>query len=156
MFKAILEINDLPFAVRSSSRYICKKCMDTLKRRNCIRLKIKELDRELLETHRQACFRQNICLKIKFGGSSQEEGDISMHPTKIIAAESEARDVSSQADNIIYSSERNAANDHDARDCTTEVYIRVNWKSQTRERKLPPFLQTLGKKLLSGTFKQIL
>ena len=120
--------------------------MNTLKRRNGIRLKIKELDRELLETHRQACFRQNICLKMKFGGSSQEEGAIGMHPTKTILLLNLKQGTS----------ERNAANDHDARDCTTEVYIRVNWKSQTRERKLPPFLQTLGKMLSRGTFKQIL
>ena len=47
IFKAVTEINDLPFVVLPSSPYICKHCLNFLKKRNALRSKLKELDSNL-------------------------------------------------------------------------------------------------------------
>ena len=37
----------------------------------------------------------------------------------------------------------------------TNVFVKVEWPSKDRERKLPPDLESIGKMLVRGTYKQI-
>ena len=66
-FSAIAEINLLPFIVNRVvvSRYICKKCLGNLKKRNACRAKLVALDEELEQDYRKVCFKNQIPVKSK-------------------------------------------------------------------------------------------
>ena len=65
VFIVLHELNDLPFVVRQESRYICKRCLGLLKRRNAQRKKMEEFDETLFMKYKQHCAKRGLAVKTK-------------------------------------------------------------------------------------------
>ena len=65
-FKVVSELEDLPFVVRrETSKYICKKCLNTFKKRQSLKQKLKELDVSIFEEYRKKCNENGIAVKTR-------------------------------------------------------------------------------------------
>lgn len=160
IFKAVTEINDLPFViVLSSSPYICKHCLNLLKKRNALRSKLRELDSDLEKQYlfvtesrrRPSNFEITSSappLKIRlvtFPNGGDADGDGSTFQ-QMRSGEEEA---TTSAERLSVDEPCKPSSSE------TKVSVEVAWPSQTRRRELGPALQSLGKMLLRGTFQQI-
>ena len=65
-FKVVSELEDLPLVVRrETSKSICKKCLNTFKKRQSLKQKLKELDVSIFEEYRKRCNENGIAVKTR-------------------------------------------------------------------------------------------
>ena len=125
-FNAVLEIQTLPFCPReNNSRYICKVCRAKLKKHRELLGKQSELEKEIL---------------IVNSGASEEQGcGVSDQETPLV---SEVEPLGAQT-------EIEEKTKH------PDVSVKVCWPSKEVNKKLPEDLESLGKMLVCGTYKQM-
>ena len=154
-FDAIAELNSLPFVCERSSQFICKGCLQKLKRRRSLLDSLKKIEAELQDSQRVAVNQHHKrpspgndltstpkkLPRESFPDESSTTSHVLPWPFSPIAREKER--------------ENSRSKNNDAGPKTTEVSVRVDWPSKTSERKLPEDLESLGKMLLRGTYKQI-
>ena len=68
--KIIAELEDLPFVVHDSFRYICKKCLAAMKKRSNLRKNLNTIEDELTSLYRQKCGEHDLTMKQRGGTES--------------------------------------------------------------------------------------
>ena len=148
-FNPIDEIRSLSFTVILSSKHICRKCVDLLKRRKTTRTKLQGMDENIQER----CFSK-------------------MKKARPVENTPPVRDLHELDENmehacmlpVCLTSTPKKAQSHAPSPTTeatedampeTKVTIVVEWASKTRKRVLANGLDKIGKMLCQGTFKEI-
>ena len=155
-FKALAELNDLHFIVKLDSyKYICKRCMNNLKKREGYRKKFAEHNEQLFRDFKEICSKEGISVKTRRSFSDSDEPPTKRIPTDTAAVAVKSVGSQTSLDRVSHKSCPIEASDLEAGSDETNVFARVEWKSSTSERLLPPCLKSLGKMLVRGSFKQI-
>ena len=155
-FKALAELNDLHFIVKLDSyKYICKRCMNNLEKREGHRKKFAEHNEQLFRDYKEICSKEGISVKTRRSFSDSDEPSTKRIPTDTAAVAVKSVGSQTSLDRVSHKSCPIEASDLEAGSDETNVFARVEWKSSTSERLLPPCLKSLGKMLVRGSFKQI-
>lgn len=157
-------IQQLPFKVFDSSPYICRQCLDKLRKRASLISQEKNIVAEL-----SSLFQ-------KGKGRSEQERTAGEPPTKRLSLTSAVGTTTlpspertvTNIDTPTYSEFRACLDNSSApaiqthstpvkepRPSKTYVNVKVAWPSKNVEKTLHPDLESLGKMLVRGTFKQI-
>eukprot|EP00794_Sanderia_malayensis_P019677 gene19677-21623_t len=142
----------IEFRSNSTSPYICRSCLEKLKKLDGLRKKLNEI---VSEIHR-------------FGECDEEDttgAGRSFHPGPLTSTSTPnkpkqaKRQLLLQMDGAAFVSpafDLNKESDADKEDLAPSVVrIKVVWPAKTYERDLPAALHSLGKMLIRGTYKQI-
>lgn len=177
-FDVYQELQRLPFDLKSStSVYICKECVNKLKKRKNLISQLQELDCSLEKKH--FCHRTEPGQK----GSASENNEAFETPQKLLrlattaTSYSEGLEIVQNVHDVQTStpSKKSASSEtwpvspvgkqkncqrrqEENRSTSTkhvDVSVRVQWPSKPTERKLTQDLESLGKMLVRGTYKQI-
>ena len=65
VFRALDELSDLPFVARNDYRYICKHCLDVLKKRNRLKMNLEKLGEKLFNDYKQLCQERGVAVKTR-------------------------------------------------------------------------------------------
>ena len=152
-FNVVKALKELPFEVRCSSTFICKQCLAKLKKRSGLKEQLTTIDNEMKDfyfksmnasSHTEIEGSDILCSTPKkrclvspsFRPSTSTPVKESISTTKI----SESLPAISPIEKSMKK---------------TDVIVKVNWPSKESLRKLPDDLESLGKMLVRGTYKQI-
>lgn len=160
-FDAHGELGNLDFLVHETSEYICRQCHGLLKRRKNLRYNLKNLDEAI-----QIKYKSNIeRIGLVYKGKTSQSPVIPSKRLRTLELEVNEGSLYLQNAAPLYAStpvkarprmQTKPANDQPTtRPLTTEVKVRIDWPSNHLERKVPEQLQSLGKMLARGTYKQI-
>lgn len=165
------ELKSLDFNVANTSRYICRVCLDKLKKRRGLIRQLLNLEGELKRVHHE--HSSNIHQLKRPGGN-----DVStLNAKKQRESTAENQPMSSpvrqnalplqwpispvtprlQQQNDCRATRRMPVSSQPAvQPSTVDVSVKVKWPSKPdKERKLPESLESLGKMLVRGTYRQI-
>ena len=169
---------NLPFDVEvKNSIYICRPCVDKLKKLE----NLKRQKDELLECLKKTYKFDETCVEGRITADLTEQADVAKRPriepsftaplSPVLGTfDSLLTAVLSSSSNIVHSTpkkvqlETSGASSNptslsletrNERPSSSLVTVKLQWPSQTRERHLPEDLQSLGKMLVRGTYKQI-
>ena len=160
------ELNSLPFSLTfNSTDYLCRSCVNTLKKRRSLIEQLKQIE------ERFKSFHQSTKVTSPSTGlkrSLQDEDVTSGKKTHVAESEGDEQ-VVLQSTPVKSSSSINpkfvclespikanqATIERIKEQDKTNVFVKVQWPSKDRERKLPPDLESIGKMLVRGTYKQI-
>ncbi|KAJ7389081.1 hypothetical protein OS493_033663 [Desmophyllum pertusum] len=152
-FDVFQELRSLPFNLKSTSSFICKGCLNNLKKRSSLIGQLKELDNSLEKVHADK-------IEPELKRSASESNESFTTPKKLRSAAPEIELVHGR-----FSPVQKPINDHNTQGKIikgtetglkkTNVSVRVEWPSKDSKRKLPEELESLGKMLVRGTYKQI-
>ena len=169
-FSVLSELKSLDFNVANTSRYICRVCLDKLKRRGLI-TQLLNLEGEVKRAHLE--HSSNIHHLKRPGGN-----DVStLNAKKQRESTAENQPMSSpvrqnalplqwpispvtprlqQQNNCRATGRMPVSRQPTVQPSTVDVSVKVKWLSKPdKERKLPESLESLGKMLVRGTYKQI-
>lgn len=160
----LFELESLPFSLNSTSPFICRDCVQKLKkRRNWIDHLI-EIDTQLASIPIKSCTKPQI-LDLKRNlvdtevSPKRPRGDKEPHPFVHSSPVKQISDQRSTGSKTPCSIAAWPVSPVRAVPCLkkpeTEVFVKVKWPSKDGERKLPSDLESLGKMLVRGTYKQI-
>ena len=168
-FNAKEAIEQLPFAVFDSSPYICRQCLDKLRKRSSLLCQEKIIVTKLTIAYEKGKLkkRQNTSLE---EGPPSKRTNVSGFPTPIVSTTlttslphspcSETTETSRIPVHHFNPNFPPVAIAHSTPvkehlPAKSSVNVRVSWPSKTVEKKLHSHLESLGKMLVRGTFKQI-
>ena len=173
-FDVFVELQNLPFEVKSTSNYICKECLNKLKKRRSLSSQLSELDSYLKKVHgnpsstepdlkRSAAENSGIVATPKKprtveGSEVQTLQTIcTSTPTRRSAPgiPPKAWTVSPIQKQRIDQSVQSLGKTGETVVKKVDVSVKVKWPSKDTERKLPEDLEPLRKMLVRGTYKQI-
>ena len=160
-------IEKLPFEVSYiSSAHICRQCLAKLQKRSSLLLQERNIVAELTSV-----YQKGFKGKFKRHQDKTEEGPVTKRSNVSIAdveTTSKAKPAfqqgksktSRELDFLIASSPPTVPLSHSTpvkehQPARTSVNVRVSWPSKTVEKQLHPDLESLGKMLVRGTYKQI-
>ena len=175
----VFELESLPFTVDlSSSKHICRRCVNALKKRRSLILQVSEIEnglkanypdasstadpidhgdssantskRKRLNTEKEVPLLSASLSATTNSGTTSSANAFSQSTPKKDPSQSSTRSIRSSTVPIALSPILPSKKPED-----TEVFITAKWPSKTAERKLPSDLESLGKMLLRGTYKQI-
>lgn len=178
-FNVLSEIKTLDFNVANTSRYICRVCQNTLKKRRGLITQLSNLESELKRVYYEQS--SNILQLKRPGGNDiatetpnakkqRESTDENQLPptsspvcpnalplqwpisplTPRLLQPNDSRSTGSMAVST------NLPKQPVVQPSTVDVSVKVKWPSKPdKERKLPESLESLGKMLVRGTYKQI-
>ncbi|CAB3986286.1 Hypothetical predicted protein, partial [Paramuricea clavata] len=169
-FKVIPELESFSFKVERVSPFICAGCVKKLKKRRNLITQIECIDEfyRTIQT-KSTCSSSSslkrtsdisldsVGIKIHCGNEGERSPSTS---TETIERPSSSSRCSSpvRPDNIPpqwpVSPIKHRENSEEGPK-STNVYVKVEWPSKNAERKLPGDLESLGKMLVRGTYKQI-
>ncbi len=176
---SLFELESLPFTVDlSSSKHICRRCVNALKKRQSLILQVSEIEnglkanypnasstadaidhrdsfantskRKRLNTEKEVPLLSASPSATTNSGTTSSANAFSQSTPKKDPSQSSTRSIRSSTVPIALSPILPSKKPED-----TEVFITAKWPSKTAERKLPSDLESLGKMLLCGTYKQI-
>ena len=174
-FVVLTELKCLPFAVTIETPCVCRECYQKLKKRRSLLSQIDNIEKALKCKYNDNKSKQTSTLKRP--SSEQNAGCAS--PTKFIVrsgndpdtilpcSSSPVRSSSSRLPEPFCSPirvQRRYAHFARAQEPqvierrekkNVDVTVKVEWPSKDQERKLPEDLESLGKMLVRGTYKQI-
>eukprot|EP00794_Sanderia_malayensis_P009643 gene9643-10630_t len=160
-FNVCQQLQSLPFVVRTEiSKYICRKCLGLLKKRNNLKHNLEELESNLFSDYRSRCHQRGITLKIK----SPSKRWVPETNQQIMSVKPIKQDKTCQTTSCIFKRDQESQTDPlpvtkviQLKDVNeeTRVFVRAEWHSGAREKQLPTKLCSLGKMLVRGTLKQI-
>ena len=64
-FNVDSELKDLSFVVQSSSKHICRSCLNMLKQRACLKKKLDDINAKLLESHQEKALLKGFTVRMK-------------------------------------------------------------------------------------------
>ena len=172
----IFELKSLPFVVNLNCKYICKSCVNILKKRRKLIEQTQEIEERFKSKHFDSATGHSCgCSKRSNPGdndgtnsdavskrsrtlhSEPSEVNTSLYPEVVPVHSTPTKPGMNRANaNKLLESPISKC-DKEAKKVSesAEVFIRVKWPSKDYTRKLPSELESLGKMLLRGTFKQI-
>ena len=167
-FNVCEELNTLPFQCKRTSDFICVSCVKNLKKRRSLVDQQQKLENTLEEIYKKGETIQQSVLK----RSSAEDCALVSTPKKVRC--SPTVEISTPLRTLtkvpfcpvspILSNRKPQDELHQEREnpgkaetskTNTDVTVKVKWPSKNVERKLPEDLESLGKMLVRGTYKQI-
>ncbi|XP_065071471.1 uncharacterized protein LOC135696119 [Rhopilema esculentum] len=155
-FNVVDELNDLPFKVVLNYKYICKRCLNALKKRKGYKTKLAETDKQLFIDYTNKC---NSELKVHRSTGEDDDGQPpfkkssrnQMGGNKELAHQKVLKSIGVQTTKCF---QRDSPLERPV-DEGTRVFVRAEWQSVTKEKQLPVPLESLGKMLVRGSYKQI-
>ena len=168
------ELNSLPFSLTfNSSDYLCWSCVNTLKKRRSLIEQLKQIEERFKSFHQSSCVtspgagsKRSLPNEFVFSGEKTyiEPGECDKQVSAAAAHVNTFQSTpvrSSKPVNLnieciespIKASQATA--EATAEQQKTNVFVKVEWPSKDRERKLPEDLESIGKMLVRGTYKQI-
>lgn len=145
-------LKSLPFAVRSSSKHICKQCLAKLKKRKSLRDQLLEIEKEIENVYQAKDLvskRRSEDIEIDYGT------DFITPKKQHCSFPTTSTPVKGIVDGSSWTHPSILMSPIVSKRKEIDVTIKVNWPSKEAERKLPDELESLGKMLLRGTYKQI-
>ena len=146
-------LKQLPFDILESSPYICRQCLDKLRKRSSLISQEKNIVNDLKEAYERG--------KLKRRQIFPEEGPSNKRTcvlTPISLPTPQTKAIAIHAPPVLVDIPTPIAHSTPVKNKAasgTSVNVTVAWQSQTRQRELQPDLQSLGKMLVRGTYKQI-
>ena len=180
-FDIIAEIESLEISLRPIGKYICRNCVAQLKKRRGLLEQLAKLEGELKSSHRK---EDSVAVKrtgeLPIGDQdapANKQVRVEAECVPLVETSSPVRPVirtprtslwpvspistsgqpqPCQPAMVIEEAENEVSRESGVRNRSVDVSIKVNWPSKpNRERKLPEDLESLGKMLARGTYKQI-
>lgn len=147
-------INELPFAVKNTSRHVCRQCLDKIRKRANLLEQEKKLVAQIKEAYDEGA---------RSFADTDDVGPLNKAPRfSFVRIQDEA---SSMADRPsfppceIQDQERPLAQSTPVKTTSSNhripVFVRVEWPSGKVEKQLHPGLESLGKMIVRGTYQQI-
>ena len=172
------ELESLPFTVDlTSSKHLCRRCVNVLKKRRNLIQQVCDIEKSLKTRHTgvsntvdsnghgnsstNACERKRLnteTLPLSVSHSATAINNDLPSSAPVFSQSTPKKDPSQSSSQSIRTSVLSVPLSPilpSKKLENTEVYIAVKWPSKTAERKLPCDLESLGKMLLRGTYKQI-
>lgn len=168
-FKVLPELESLPYNVERSSPFICKVCVNTLKKRRNLIKQVDSINESYRQIHNKSTSAstislkrtsdlnlQSISVKIHRGDHGERSPNIgeTCAPPSCSSPSKTGPSSSTVVPQWPFSPIQSQREDNQDSN-TTNVTVKVKWPSKEAERKLPTDLESLGKMLLRGTYKQI-
>ena len=164
-FSVYPELLRLPFDIKITSSFICKECVSKLKKRKNLISQLEILD----------CALEKLYLGYRMDPKrpASDDNEAFLTPKKLRSEDTEAVQVvqTSTPKSAASSSSKlwplspvapSGTESSQGKNKVTEtvakkvdVSVRVHWPSKEAERKLPQDLESLGKMLVRGTYRQI-
>lgn len=141
-FDVTEELKSLPFVVRNSGEFICKACLANLKKRKRLIEQLKSVESDLKRSYSES--EGSSLSATLIGRGENEERVLNSTPKKRCLSHSTARELTVSP-----------ISTNNAEKTQSDVTINVKWKSKKASRMLPPDLESIGKMLVRGTYKQI-
>ena len=165
-FNVTEELNSLPFDVKISTKFICKRCLSTLKKRRGLVENLRDIDNEFERIYKSNNIEDTPFAQKRHGDSDEP----TITPKKLCSEHlkfNKVDDPSGACISSILTSSPSAkvvptpsgvpiqwpVSPIKTKD--VNVTVKVKWPSKNRERKLPVDLESLGKMLVRGTYRQI-
>ena len=152
VFAANKALASLDFVVYTLSEYICRQCSALLKKRENLKQNLKDMEKSLQDGYAENLTKTGLIFKTKepvnssppkrlrleqdSGGGVYPEPSLSASPIPLCTSTPKKR---AESDKL----------------STTSVKVHIEWPSNRMERKVPEQLESLGKMLIRGTYKQI-
>lgn len=152
-FNAKEAIQQLPFVVSDSSAYICRQCLDKLRKRSSLLTQERKIVTDLTSVYQKGRLKRQQDATVE--GPATKRSNISNEAFETTSGKtSHAFDIfSSSSPSPVPISHSTPVKEHQT--AKTSVNVRVVWPSKTVEKNLHPELESLGKMLVRGTYKQI-
>eukprot|EP00112_Aurelia_sp_Birch-Aquarium-sp1_P018191 Seg4306.2 transcript_id=Seg4306.2/GoldUCD/mRNA.D3Y31 product="hypothetical protein" protein_id=Seg4306.2/GoldUCD/D3Y31 len=159
-FNAAEALRDLPFIVKNTSRFISTHCLSLLKKWIGLQAKISQLSSELRDQHLQASSREGTLIGTNSRPKSDKIPDqpprkIQLFSPEGLSSIGKKVHVATQTNAMTVLSKIPSKYEENEDDASQQVSVHVEYESGVREKKLPKSLQSLGKMLVRGTFRQI-
>ena len=160
------ELQKLPFSVKISTRFICKHCLCTLKKRKALTRQIQYIDGEFERKYNLNNNKDTTSVN-KRQGTDGDEHAITPKKQRSESFEPNKVDVPSDAcTSTVFITSSPVAKTPAVLGVQwpvspvqakqdVSVTVKVKWPSKDAERKLPTDLESLGKMLVRGTYRQI-
>eukprot|EP00794_Sanderia_malayensis_P001821 gene1821-2045_t len=178
-FKIKQALQLLSVVIGQTSEYICRSCLRLLKRIDSARLKLKELEDELVVKYREAATERGISVKTKCSKRALFVPECNVDKDDVVegCADVSPNRPNDEIDKFTFLSPlsktwsteyplastprakktkpNNTPNLSDSSVAETSVSIKVVWKSKTIKRQIPQDLKSVGLMLCRGTYKQL-
>lgn len=176
-FNVYSELKSLEFNVKRTSRFICRGCIQKLKKRRGLLNQLEIINSCIKNLHRVNVGENRLPLKrpacdIQENTNNTVAKKNREESTTVILQPSTSSPVH-RADFPLWPVSPLLSSNHPNKETTrrplvlddesdkliqpkrVEVFCKVKWPSKDKERKLPDDLESLGKMLVRGTYKQI-
>ena len=145
-------LRDLPFAVKSSAKHICKQCLAKMKKLQSLRDQLLEIEKEIENVYKA----KDLVLKRRSQDTELDYGNDFTTPKKQQCSfPTTSTSVREMDDASSWGHPSILVSPIVSKKKEVDVTIKVNWPSKKAERKLPDEFESVGKMLLRGTYKQI-
>ena len=164
--KTIFDVNvtlaNLEFHVHAASEYICRQCHGLLNKRINLQQNLEELQKTMRLNYVTSLKKAGLVFLLKNSlestNSSSKRPRLEGHSSSSIANEESvlvASPSGSFSPLLSSTPKKRVESTASNKPSSTSVNVRIEWPSNKMERKVPEQLESLGKMLVRGTYKQI-
>ena len=162
--KATFDVNvalaNLDFHVHAASEYICRQCHGLLKKRINLQQNLEELQKSMRLNYATSLKKAGLVFQLKHSlesaNFSSKRPRLEGHSSSSIAESVHVASLSGSFSPLLSSTPKKRVESTTSdKPSSTSVNVRIEWPSNKMERKVPEQLESLGKMLVRGTYKQI-
>ena len=161
-FDVNIALANLEFHVHALSEYICRQCHGLLRKRNNLQQNLEELQKSMRSDYATSLKKAGLVFQLK---NLLESKNFSSKRPRLEGPFSIANEESFQSIHLpspsvsfsplLSSTPKRVDSTASEKPSSTSVNVRIEWPSNKMERKVPEQLESLGKMLVRGTYKQI-